>query len=152
VTLPYGLIFASHLFLFSHSKVVVEVDFRSTGDLGGIDPETNHVFSYEKWHENKEEKYPTQDAIRKDTTIQEIDFIGTINQLRDLKRALHQIGTLQEMSRHRLDLHHQIAKHSNSKLHQNSLLIAFLFMTATLYHIYSIQRWLRHGHHSILAR
>lgn len=131
---------------------MAELEFRTSDELGGIDPETGHVFSYATRQLYQEEGLLDADTAEDEPEISAEDFSTTRNQLRELRRSLNQIATLQQTSKNRMRQHEQIGEHSQSKMTQNSVLVTILFIAVTAFQVYTIQRWFSNGNASLLAR
>jgi len=136
----------------SFDKIMAEFQFRTSQELGGVDPETGHVFTWAMREDNQEEGLLDAATAEGEADIQPEDFLNTRNQLRELRQALNQISTLQQQSKNRMTGHAQIAEHSNSKMRQNSLLITMFFLAVTAFQVYTIHRWFCTGNESLLAR
>ena len=130
----------------------MELEFRTTQELDGIDPETNHVYTYEKWQERREDMMLDEDKPENEPSIKVEDFIQTRNQIRELRRALGQINDMQRTSQNRLKRHAEIGEHSHSKMTQNSIMVTILFMAVTAFQVFTIQRWFSSNNASLLAR
>lgn len=134
------------------NSVVLELEFRTTQELDGIDPETNHVYTYEKWQEMQEDTILNADKPENEPSIKVEDFIHTRNQIRELRRALGQISDMQRTSQNRMKRHAEIGEHSHSKMTQNSILVTILFMVISAFQVFTIQRWFSSNNASLLAR
>jgi hypothetical protein len=131
---------------------VVQLEFRTSKGLGGIDPETSHVFSYAKQKEHEEEGLLDGDTAEDEPEIKAEDFSTVRNQLRELRRILNQVTVLQQTSKNRMFQHEQMGKNSHSKMSQNSILMTILFIAVTAFQVFTIQRWFSSGNSSLLAR
>ena len=83
--------------------------------------------------------------MEKDTASQEgikdEDFQQTRNKVKELRRLLNEIQSMQQKERRRLTVHAETNEHSHSRMVLSSLMETLLFMGITGYQIYTIRRW-----------
>jgi len=125
----------------SYNKITAELEFRTSKELAGVDPETDHVYTYEKYEELKEQRLLDEDAAEDEPSINVEDFEKTRNQMREMRRVLNQVSTLQTSAKHRMNQHGKISEHSNSRMTQDSIFVTALFIGITLFQVYTIQKW-----------
>jgi len=136
----------------SFNKVTVEMEFRNGRELGGIDPETGHVYTNEKYEELKGEHSLDEDTAEDEPFIKAEDFQGVRDQLRDLRRVLNQISNMQNTARNRMKQHGKVSEHSHSKMRMDSLVVTVIFIAVSAYQAYIIQKWFSRGNMSLLGR
>ena len=112
---------------------------RKESDLGGLD-ELGHVITYESKYTLEEDL-----ELEKDTASQEgikdEDFQQTRDKVKELRRLLNEIQSMQQKERRRLTVHAETNEHSHSRMVLSSLMETLLFMGITGYQIYTIRRW-----------
>lgn len=136
----------------SFNKITIESEFRSGRELGGIDPETGHVFTNDKYEELKEQRLLDEDTPEDEPSIKAEDFEGVRDQIRELRRVLNQISTMQNTARNRMKQHGKVSDHSHSKMRSDSLIVTALFIVVSVYQAYTIQKWFSKGNMSLLGR
>ena len=117
------------------------MELRKSSDLGGIDEDTHHVFSYERRALLDEEVEMKEMAESESKGIKDEDLEMTRGQLLNLNRLLTDIKERQKEERHRLSVHAAINEHSHSRMVLSSLMETVLFMMVTGFQIYTIRRW-----------
>lgn len=127
------------------------MELRKSSELGGIDSETGHVYTYEKKQQLAEEKFLDEDTASEEESIKDEDFEKTREQLRKLRRLLGEIQNKQQTERHRLVVHAATNAHSHSRMVLSSLLETVLFMLVTGFQVYTIRKWFTQSG-SLLAR
>jgi hypothetical protein len=121
------------------SQVIAEIEMRKESELGGID-EDGHVITYEMKDMREEDE-----ELEKDTASQEgikdEDFQDTKEKVKELRRLLNEIQSMQQKERRRLAVHAETNEHSHSRMVLSSLLETLLFMAVTGYQVFTIRRW-----------
>eukprot|EP00934_Nitzschia_sp_Nitz4_P003809 Nitzschia sp. Nitz4//scaffold254_size28068//7259//8587//NITZ4_008149-RA/size28068-augustus-gene-0.29-mRNA-1//1//CDS//3329544325//3799//frame0 len=120
-------------------QVTAEMELRKESELGGIDDE-GHVLSYEEYMVKEEDKELEQDTASEEG-IKEEDFQQTRDKIRDLRRLLNEIQSMQQKERRRLSVHAETNEHSHSRMVLSSLFETLLFMAITGYQVYTIRKW-----------
>lgn len=120
-------------------QVIVEMEMRKESELGGVD-EDGHVYSYEEQAMNEEDIELDKDTASQEG-IKDEDFDETRNKIKDLRRLLNEIQSMQQKERRRLTVHAETNEHSHSRMVLSSLFETLLFMAITGYQIYTIRRW-----------
>jgi hypothetical protein len=115
------------------------MEMRKESDLGGLG-EDGHVLTYEEQVMNEEDKMLAQDTASKEG-IKDEDFQETREKVKDLRRLLNEITSMQQKERRRLTVHAETNEHSHSRMVLSSLLETVLFMAVTGYQVYTIRRW-----------
>ena len=115
------------------------MEMRKESELGGLD-ESGHVITYESKYTLEEDL-----ELEKDTASQEgikdEDFQQTRDKVKELRRLLNEIQSMQQKERRRLTVHAETNEHSHSRMVLSSLMETLLFMGITGYQIYTIRRW-----------
>lgn len=120
-------------------QIVAEMEMRKESDLGGLD-ENGHVKTYEEQKMGEEDKELETDTASEEG-IKDEDFEETKVQVKDLRRLLNEIQSMQQKERRRLTVHAETNEHSHSRMVLNSLLETLLFMAVTGYQVYTIRKW-----------
>eukprot|EP00339_Tiarina_fusa_P001948 CAMPEP_0117075412 /NCGR_PEP_ID=MMETSP0472-20121206/53167_1 /TAXON_ID=693140 ORGANISM="Tiarina fusus, Strain LIS" /NCGR_SAMPLE_ID=MMETSP0472 /ASSEMBLY_ACC=CAM_ASM_000603 /LENGTH=300 /DNA_ID=CAMNT_0004800905 /DNA_START=101 /DNA_END=1001 /DNA_ORIENTATION=- len=111
------------------TQVVAEIELRKASELGGLD-DSGHIRSYESKAAMDEDT-----ELEKDTASQEgikdEDFEETRDKIKDLRRLLNEIQSMQQKERRRLSVHAETNEHSQSRMALSSLLETLLFMAVT---------------------
>lgn len=121
------------------TQIVAEIELRKASELGGLEND-GHVRSWEsKWEEEEDSE------LEKDTAseegIKDEDFEETREKIKDLRRLLNEIQSMQQKERRRLSVHAETNEHSQSRMALSSLLETLLFMAVTGYQVYTIRKW-----------
>ena len=120
-------------------QVLAEIEFRKKSELGDLDAQ-GHVISYEQKLMNEEDKLLEADTASQEG-IKDEDFQETRQKIKDLRRLLNEIQTMQQNERRRLTVHAETNEHSHSRMVLSSLMETLLFMAVTGYQVYTIRRW-----------
>ena len=136
--------------LHVHIQITAELEFRKATELGGLDGNTGHVYTYEQKLELAEEKLLDEDTAEEEG-ITDADFQTTREQLRRLRRLLSDIQAKQQQERHRLMVHAATNSHSHSRMVLSSLMETVLFMVVTGFQVYTIRKWFS-GNNTLLGR
>jgi uncharacterized protein YoxC len=115
------------------------MEMRKESELGGID-EAGHVVSYETKTMMDEDKELEQDTASQEG-IKDEDFQETREKVKDLRRLLNEIQSMQQKERRRLSVHAETNEHSHSRMVLSSLLETLLFMAVTGFQVYTIRKW-----------
>ena len=117
------------------------MEMRKESELGGLNEE-GHVKTYEEKKMSEEDKELEEDTASEEG-IKDEDFQETRDKLRDLRRLLNEIQSMQQKERRRLTVHAETNEHSHSSMVLNSLMETLLFMAVTGYQVYTIRKWFR---------
>ena len=120
-------------------QVVVEMEMRKESDLGGLDSDGN-VKTYEEQKMLQEDKELEGDTASEEG-IKDEDFQETRDRVKDLRRLLNEIQSMQQKERRRLTVHAETNEHSHSRMVLSSLMETLLFMAVTGYQVYTIRKW-----------
>lgn len=119
------------------------MEMRKESELGGLG-ENGHVITYEQQVMDEEDKMLAEDTASKEG-IKDEDFQETRDKVKDLRRLLNEISSMQQKERRRLTVHAETNAHSHSRMVLSSLLETVLFMAVTGYQVYTIRRWFTGG-------
>jgi emp24/gp25L/p24 family/GOLD len=120
-------------------QVTAEMEMRKESDLGGLD-EDGHVKSYEEQRMLEEDEELERDTASEEG-IKDEDFKETRDRVKDLRRLLNEIQSLQQRERRRLTVHAETNEHSHSRMVLSSLMETLLFMGVTGFQVYTIRKW-----------
>lgn len=123
----------------NYNQVVAEMEMRKESELGGFG-EDGHVKTYEERQMMKEDTELEQDTAAEEGITEE-DFNETTEKVKDLRRLLNDIQSMQQKERRRLTVHAETNEHSHSSMVLNSLTETLLFMAVTGYQVYTIRKW-----------
>jgi len=112
---------------------------RKFSELGALD-ENGHVVSWEEKEMEDEDKELEGDTASQEGITDE-DFQETRDKVKDLRRLLNEIQSMQQKERRRLNVHAETNEHSHSRMVLSSLLETLLFMAVTGYQVYTIRKW-----------
>jgi len=123
----------------SWNQVVAEMEMRKESELGGFNEE-GHVMTREERKMMEEDNELEQDTADAEG-IKDEDFQETRDKVKDLRRILNDIQSMQQNERRRLMAHSETNEHSHSSMVLNSLTETLLFMAVTGYQVYTIRKW-----------
>jgi benzoyl-CoA reductase/2-hydroxyglutaryl-CoA dehydratase subunit BcrC/BadD/HgdB len=115
------------------------MEMRKESELGGLNDE-GHVRTYEEKQMIDEDKELEEDTASEEG-IKDEDFTETRDKVKDLRRLLNEIQSMQQKERRRLTVHAETNEHSHSSMVLNSLMETLLFMAVTGYQVYTIRKW-----------
>merc|ERR1712238_251919 len=121
------------------NQVVAEMEMRKESELGGINDDGD-VRTYEEQKMTEEDQGLEEDTASEEG-IKDEDFQETRDKVKDLRRLLNEIQSMQQKERRRLTVHAETNEHSHSSMVLNSLTETLLFMAVTGYQVYTIRRW-----------
>jgi len=121
------------------NQVVAEMEMRKESELGGLNEE-GHVMTHEERKMMEEDNELEQDTADAEG-IKDEDFQETRDKVKDLRRILNDIQSMQQKERRRLTVHAETNEHSHSSMVLNSLTETLLFMAVTGYQVYTIRKW-----------
>jgi len=116
----------------------VELELRKESVLGLN--EDMQVNTYEEKAMLDEDELLEQDTAEEEG-IKDEDFQETRALLKDLRKMLNQIQTMQQQERRRLTVHAETSSHSHSRMVLSSVLDTVLFMAVTSFQVYTIRKW-----------
>lgn len=115
------------------------MEMRKESELGGVD-EDGHVLSYEQHMMDEEDRELEKDTAAEEG-IKDEDFQETRDKVKELRRLLNEIQSMQQKERRRLAVHAETNEHSHSRMVLSSLFETLLFMAITGYQVYTIRKW-----------
>jgi len=115
------------------------MEMRKESELGGFNEE-GHVMTHEERRMMEEDKELLEDSASAEG-IKDEDFMETREKVKDLRRLLNDIQSMQQKERRRLTVHAETNEHSHSSMVLNSLMETLLFMAVTGYQVYTIRKW-----------
>jgi emp24/gp25L/p24 family/GOLD len=122
--------------------ITVEMDLRKSSELGGVDPKSKHVLTFEQKAIQEEDRLLEQDTAGQEG-IKDEDFLSTREKLKSLRRLLADIQDKQTQERHRVLVHAATNEHSHSRMVLSSLMETILFMIVTGFQVYTIRKWFK---------
>lgn len=120
-------------------QVVAEMEIRKESELGALDNNGN-VVSFEERSANEADAELEKDSAAQEG-IKDEDFQETRERIKDLRRLLNEIQSMQQKERRRLTVHAETNEHSHSRMVLSSLIETILFMVISGYQIYTIRKW-----------
>lgn len=121
------------------NQVTAEMEMRKESELGGFNEE-GHVRTYEEQKMEEEDRELEADSAAAEG-IKDEDFQETREKVKDLRRLLNDIQSMQQKERRRLTVHAETNEHSHSSMVLNSLMETLFFMAVTGYQVYTIRKW-----------
>jgi hypothetical protein len=115
------------------------MEMRKESELGGLD-ENGNVVSFEERTMKEEDSELAGDTASQEG-IKDEDFEETRERVKDLRRLLNEIQSMQQKERRRLTVHAETNEHSHSRMVLSSLFETVLFMAISGYQIYTIRKW-----------
>lgn len=115
------------------------MEMRKESELGGLN-EYGHVKTYEEQKMTQEDQELEEDTASEEG-IKDEDFAETREKVKDLRRLLNDIQSMQQKERRRLTVHAETNEHSHSNMVLNSLMETLFFMAVTGYQVYTIRKW-----------
>lgn len=144
----------------SDNEILVELDIRSSANLGGINRGTGHVYTYDERDELDEERRIEEIVIKRSSDEAETSLVNAelnkvlANQVRNndleatkvyLKNLSEMISLLQKRQtnhHHRIKGHESDARRNYKKIVRSGMLETALYLLITLFQIYSLRKWL----------
>ena len=139
----------------SASKLLVEMDLRSSTRLGGIDKETGHVYTYEE-RERLEENVllgssPDAPPVQKvgedlarhlEKQIKETDLLPTQTQAKHLVSLVTEITKRHDEHKRRVRSHRASARRNHDGVSRSGKLETLLYVVVCWFQIYTVKKWL----------
>jgi hypothetical protein len=146
----------------STNYILVEMDIRSSADLGGMNRETGHVYTYDERETLDEEerimglgnnKGPSSKEVEASLVKEELGKVLE-NQVRenDLEASKGYLVRLNEMvallqkrqtsSHHRIKGHENDARRNYKRIVRSGILETVLYLLITLFQVYTLHKWL----------
>jgi len=115
------------------------MDMRKESELGAVD-EDGHVITYEEMEMNKENAELDKDTASEEG-IKDEDFDDTKEKLKDMRRLLNQVQTMQQNERRRISVQAENNEHAHSRMVLSSVIETLVFMGITGFQIHTIRKW-----------
>lgn len=145
----------------SDTDITVEMDIRSSFELGGVDEETGHVYTYED-REALDEELRILGSKRKAAAVEDVEAKvlaeqlneALKNQVRDydleatrklMNEINHLVSRLQKMQtsvQHRIKGHESAARRNSKKIARSGMLETALYLVTALFQVYTVRKWL----------
>ncbi len=144
----------------SHNYILAEMDIRSSEDLGGVNRETGHVYTYDERATLDEEELikglensKAAEEVEKSLVKEELEKLleNQVNDF-DLKASKSMLLGLNElvalMQKRQTNVHHRIKGHEGDarrnykKIVRSGILETLLYLFITLFQIYTLRKWL----------
>lgn len=143
------------------NDITVEMDIRSSVDLGGIDRETGHVFTHDEREAIDEEerilglknKEPTLEEEEAKALVAELEK-ALKDQVKDYdldatRKLIKEVNDLvSQMQKHQSNVHNRIKGHENDarrnykRIVRSGMIETVLYLVITLFQIYTVHKWL----------
>ncbi len=147
--------------VMSDTDITVEMDIRSSFDLGGIDQETGHVYTYDD-REALDEELRILGSKRKAAAVEDVEAKliaeqlneALKNQVRDydleatrklMNEINHLISRLQRMQtsvQHRIKGHESAARRNSKTIARSGMIETALCLATALFQMYTVRKWL----------
>jgi hypothetical protein len=141
------------------SNIYVEMDIRSSANdqLGGVDRETGHVYTYEKKEEldlgerifksafgQGAEQKLVEEELRKEIAdaVKDYDLETTRKLMSEMSSLVMQLQTRQGAQMKRAKGHELQARRNYRRIVRSGMLETFLYLIITGYQVYTIHAWL----------
>jgi emp24/gp25L/p24 family/GOLD len=115
------------------------MELRKESELGALDANGN-VVSYDESIANEADAELAKGSASQEG-IKDEDFQGTRERIKDLRRLLNEIQSMQQTERRRLTVHAETNEHSHTRMVLSSLFETLLFLAISVYQIYMIRKW-----------
>lgn len=143
-----------------HSPLLVEMEMRSGARLGGVDPETKHVYSHDarQWQDADKaldlemragmldsNTYGTSEeekAKELENQVRERDLHATQSQIKHLNSLVKVMEQKQTDSYRRVRSHTASARRNHSNLMWSGKLETLLYIAITGVQVYTLRKWL----------
>ena len=144
-----------------YHPLIVEMDMRSGNMLGGMDPDTGHVFTFEKRamldqellidgdarntaNNNNEEVHTANIELQKEleNQVKEVDLIATKTQMKHLNQMVAEMRKFQQDTLYRIKSHEANAQRNHENLVWSSKVETLLYVMITGLQVYTVHKWL----------
>jgi len=143
--------------------IAVEMDIRSGAELGGIDPETWHVYTHDDREEiDEEERLEELERLQEEAEAKQIedklvaeeldrvlkdqvkgkDLDTTRKLMREVKTAISEIQKRQMEARKRLKSHEGDARRNYRRILRSGGIETVLYVLITVMQVYTVHKWL----------
>jgi len=139
----------------SASKLLVEMDLRSSAQLGGIDKQTGHVYTHEEratLDENElldsspddspEEKLDEDLERHLEQQVKETDLLPSQTQIQHLNSLVAEMMKKHDESKRRVRSHWATARRNYDGVSRSGRLETLLYIVVSGVQIYTVKKWL----------
>ena len=144
----------------ANAMITVEMDIRSSADLGGVDSETGHVYTHahREYLEEEERILAFQNAIPEkeaEPSAEELEFQKelkdqihvsdlktTAKQLSEIHSLTTQIMNDQAAAHHRIKGHENDAQRNHGRIVKSGIMETVMYILITGYQVYTVHKWL----------
>ena len=143
------------------NDITVEMNIRSSAELGGINRETGHVYTFEERMEIEEEKRimelenrgPSAEEVEAKLVAEQVekahkdqvkenDMESTKKLMNEMNQLVNKLQKKQSAVHHRIKGHEGDARRNRKKIFRNGMAQTLLFLVITLFQVYTIHNWL----------
>lgn len=141
--------------------ITVEMDIRSSSALGGIDPETWHVYTHDEREMLDEEerilglknREPTAEEVEAKLVVEELekalqnqvkdyDLESTRKLMNQVNRLVGEMQTKQQNVHKRMKGHESDARRNYRRIVRSGTVETLLYIAITLFQVYTVRNWL----------
>ena len=143
----------------AEDSITVEMDIRSSAELGGVNGDTGHVFTWEERQEMEEEQnYEKLEDGQVQEELEELlkgqvgdyDLQTTRRLMTEVNHVVAQIQRLQGEMKDRMKAHSGDARRNQRKIARSGMIETVLYLAITLFQLWTIRKWLLAG--NVLGR
>ena len=140
------------------NDLTVELDIRSGAELGGINRETGHVYTFDEREDLDEEErilnsQPSAEEVEAKIVMEELekalkdqvdgyDLEAMKKLTNEVNHLVNQLQKKQSSVHKRMKSHEQDARRNYKKIIRNGMIQTVLFLVITLFQLYTIHKWL----------
>ena len=150
------------------SNIYVEMDIRSSAELGGVDDDTNHVYTRQKkeelderntillddddGNESKEAKRLAEEQLRQEVeaAVKDYDLEATKKLMSEMNSLVMQLQQRQGAMLKRSKGHEMQARRNYKRIARSGMIETLLYLVITGFQVYTIHSWLLRN--SLLGR
>ena len=135
----------------AEDSISVELDIRSSAELGGVNSDTGHVYTWEEKEEIDEEKNYEKledEKMRKELEellkgqVGDYDLQTTRRLMSEVNHVVSQIQRLQGEMKDRMKVHSGDARRNQKKIAKSGMIETVLYLAITLFQLWTIRKWL----------
>ncbi|KAL9183103.1 hypothetical protein ACHAXT_004890 [Thalassiosira profunda] len=137
-------------------SITVELDIRSSADLGGIDPDTGHVFTHDEREFIDEEKRILGEQAKTEEArkaaeeleralqgqVKDFHLETTRKLMAEVNRLVADMQKRQTAVHHRIKSHESDARRNRRRISQNGKIVSVLVVAITVLQMYTVRKWL----------
>lgn len=138
------------------NDIDVEMDIRSSADLGGIDRETGHVYTYDDREEIDEEERLMGPTVEEEEAklvavelgkalqnqVRDYDIDATRELVKEVNSLVSELQKKQSTVHNRIKGHGGDARRNHKKIVRSGIIETVLYLAITLFQIYTMRKWL----------